>query len=712
MEAWPPLRRDLQFHRAPESHPSEPLWVLYDPLRALYIELGELEILMLQRWHLGSAQAIAENLARERGVATSEKQVRDFGRFAEDNDLLQGDAASLQKRLATKPRPPLQSLQKTLFWRRPLFSPDKIARALSPLARLTLRRYFWLGVFCTALLAALSISQHWLDFLQHLRASWNPLGIASLAACFILLSLFHELGHCSVARLYHIRANSLGVGLIALMPIMYSEITDAWRLPKSARLHISAAGLAFELLVAVASALAWCLLENGVLRSLCFYLFTASLITTFVINLNPLMRFDGYYLLSDITGEKNLHSSSASALRTSVWNLFLRRPAARRGRRQHLLTAFGLFSLIYRTGVFLAISWAVYQLLFKAAGAVAFALCIALLLVWPAAREISAFVRYLRQEEGAKEEGRKQEGGKTGAERSPMKIFSRLRPAPVYTLLFLLALFLIPLPWPVQLPAATFFPQQQKVVAPAGGIIEHITVQRGSRVSAGDTLLQLDSRELDYRIERSRLELALLTARKSRDGFEETLDSLDGVYLQDLLSKQQELRSLQAQRQQLRITAKISGNVDWRLPGIGAGEYLSVNQQILSIVNRAQLRGRAYGRAQLIERIATGQSGRLFLSGHWQPLPVTVENIDLIGSHQLQDPTLSGAHGGPLATEESRADRTREALHKVLFALPENSAQKLAGQRPGHLVLFGEPVSLFQLSFRRIAGVFVRESGL
>ena len=729
---WPPLRTDLQFHRAKESDAQGETWLLYDPLRGQYLELGELELLVLQLWDCGSAEKVAAAIAQQQGCAIDPRQVESIAHFVTDNELLQTDSNTLSaKQAAISPaQKRLQRLQQSLFWRRPLFFPELSSRLLLPLARCTGQGWFYGLLLLAALFSAVSVGQHWSEFLAYFDASWNPVGAAIFFACYLLLSLVHELGHASVARCYGIRANSVGVGLIALMPIMFSEITDAWRLPRRARLHISAAGVTFELTLGVAAALAWCLLDDGPLRALMFYLFTTSLLTTLMINANPLMKFDGYYLLSDVTGEKNLQHTANTTLRHWLWSVILREHRMPGGRRQRLLVLFGLASLVYRLMVFTLISYAAYQLLFKAAGAVIFFLCVGLLLVIPAYREMSSFLAHLREQQqipstdtnSAKQKGstmRESTGAEPPAHQRFVQSLRLFRPGFLLSLGLLLAALFIPLPWPLQLPAATHFSLEQKAMAPAGATLQSLPVQRGDRVTAGQLIAQFHNDELEYRIARTRAELALLKRRQHSDGFAESLDALNGVYLQDLLSKQQLLRKLETEQQQLQVVAKVSGTVDWALPGLHPGQFLDLNQPFLSIAARESLGGRAYAETQQAARLQTSganevRRGHLFVRGRWQPVPVAVRAVEEIASRRIQDPALASAFGGPLQTLPEENRRSAEALHLITFDFIAENGQGIpaTAQRTGHLVLLGEPVSLAQLLTQRIAGVLIRESGV
>lgn len=721
--AWPSLRTDLQFHRNLERDACA-YWMIYDPLRGQYLELGELELLILHHWHLGSAEKIVAAIARKQGCAVTLEQVQAVVSFMDDNELLQNDSEKIAQKLAaiSPQQQRLDKLQRSIFWRHPLFAPDLSSRLLLPLARCSAQKWFYVVLLSAAIFSGISIGQHWPEFLAYFDAGWNAAGAAIFFLCYLCLSLFHELGHASVARYHGVRANSIGVGLIALMPIMFSEITDAWRLPRRARLHISAAGVTFEATLGVAAALGWCLLEDGPVRALMFYLFTTSLVSTLLINANPLMKFDGYYLLSDFAREKNLQQSATTALRQWCWLRLLRDRPAATDRRQKLLVFFGAASLLYRIVVFALISYAAYQLLFKAAGVLILVLCIGLLLAIPAVRETRAFFSFLRKQKDLQttmkntsdsEENRNQK--RSGPIQRSIETLRLFNPYVLFSLGLFAALLLTPLPWPVQLPASTYFARQQNVMAPAGAELETLYLQVGHSVRAGDMIAELHDSELDYRLARTREELQLLNRRQHSDGFAENLDALDGVYLQDLLSKRQLLHALQTEQQQLQIAAKVSGTVDWTLPGLTAGQYLDTNQLFLTIADRSSLQGRAYGMAQQVARFGPSQqNARLFIRGHWKPFSVTLRDVDPIASHRIQDPALASDTGGPLQTQPDDRERSASALHLVTFEFDSDAAHTAlsSAQRTGYLVVFGEPVSLMELMTNRVAGVLIRESGV
>ena len=94
---------------------------------------------------------------------------------------------------------------------------------------------------------------------------------------------------------------------MVLFPVLYTDNTDAWRLVDARKkLQIVLAGILVELHIALLALFAWGVLDDGPLRSVAYFLTTASIVGSLLVNLNPFMRFDGYYALADYLGMQNL----------------------------------------------------------------------------------------------------------------------------------------------------------------------------------------------------------------------------------------------------------------------------------------------------------------------------------------------------------------------------------------------------------------------
>lgn len=144
--------------------------------------------------------------------------------------------------------------------------------------------------------------------------NWLPLAVS-----WTVLKIWHELGHALACRRYGVSVRRCGVVFILLAPCPFVDATEAWSLrSRWARVHIAAAGMIAELAVAALLILAWPLLTGGgdvwVRQLVANTLFSAT-VATVLFNANPLMKFDGYYMLSDMARLPNLATRASAVVR-------------------------------------------------------------------------------------------------------------------------------------------------------------------------------------------------------------------------------------------------------------------------------------------------------------------------------------------------------------------------------------------------------------
>jgi putative peptide zinc metalloprotease protein len=186
----------------------------------------------------------------------------------------------------------------------------------------------------------------------------DPSNLLWLGLAFVLLRAWHELGHAAACKAMGARCTEIGLMLIAVvLPFPYCDTSAAWRLPEVwKRVVVSAGGMIFETFVAALAAIAWSYMgkdESGLLRTVLYNTMVISGVTTLVFNLNPLLRYDGYYMLADIAGSANL-AMRAQELLKFFWQRYVfrigtaRPPAVRSTGELWLLIVFGLLSFPYR----------------------------------------------------------------------------------------------------------------------------------------------------------------------------------------------------------------------------------------------------------------------------------------------------------------------------------------------------------------------------
>ncbi|MCU0869853.1 MAG: hypothetical protein MUF30_09675 [Burkholderiales bacterium] len=210
-----------------------------------------------------------------------------------------------------------QKLNKGKWWRNvrnpmsiklPLVDPDRLLKATVPL-------YRWLftpaGFVLWALLivAGLAVAaQHWTDLTENVAdrilAPGNLLGMIVI---FPLVKACHEFGHACAVRSKGGEVHEMGVMLLVFLPVPYvdASASSAFR-SKWQRMVVGAAGMMVELALASLAMFVWALVEPGLVRAACFNVMLIAGISTVLFNGNPLLRYDGYYILADALEIPNL----------------------------------------------------------------------------------------------------------------------------------------------------------------------------------------------------------------------------------------------------------------------------------------------------------------------------------------------------------------------------------------------------------------------
>jgi putative peptide zinc metalloprotease protein len=151
------------------------------------------------------------------------------------------------------------------------------------------------------------------------RPRFWPMWLAGIVSVKVL----HELGHAMACRHFGARPQEMGVLLLAGAPSLYCDVTDAWRLPsKWQRMAVSSAGMFVELIIAACAVMVWRFAEPGIVSTVALSLIVVCSVGTLLVNANPLLRYDGYYLLSDWLEVPNL-AERGRGLLSGAWRSWL-----------------------------------------------------------------------------------------------------------------------------------------------------------------------------------------------------------------------------------------------------------------------------------------------------------------------------------------------------------------------------------------------------
>jgi putative peptide zinc metalloprotease protein len=246
-----------------------------------------------------------------------------------------------------------------------LIDPTPYLNRLEPIIRRLFSRESGFALMVLVVVALAIVFLRFDQLAKNLPGPWDffgPDNLLLLLATFVIVKTLHELGHAFAARRFGAECHEAGVMLMMFTPLLYTNVTDAWILDRRSRLMITAAGMLVELTLASVATILWFAASPGIFKAMLANVMVLCTVGTIVFNGNPLLRFDGYFLLTDFAGLPNL-SQRASHRLQQFWSfLLLGRTEVRADREPPFVLAYGICSGIYRISLSLAILLMLYHL--------------------------------------------------------------------------------------------------------------------------------------------------------------------------------------------------------------------------------------------------------------------------------------------------------------------------------------------------------------
>ena len=374
---------------------------------------------------------------------------------------------------------PDQVLERWLAWYRPLFGP---AGAV-----------IWLVVVGWA---AVTLAQHWNELTRDLtHRVLAPENLLIIGLVFPVVKALHEFGHACAVKAWGGEVHEMGIMLLVLMPVPYVDASSANGFPeKHRRMLVGAAGMVVELFVAAIALYLWLEMQPGVLRAILFNVMLIAGVSTVLFNINPLLRFDGYYILADLIEMPNLRQRSTQFLGELTQRHLLRLEIPVQNvtaSERSWFVFFSIASFTYRIFITLAIA------VFVASEYLMVGIVLAL---WAL---VSAFVLPLV-------------GLVSFIASSPRLRRHRLRAgitAGATALALYILLFLLPVPSWTNAQGVVWIPEQTAVRSGSEGFIKRVIAQPGSTVRKGDPLIEAEDPLLTARVHGLEAQKAELEAR-------------------------------------------------------------------------------------------------------------------------------------------------------------------------------------------------------
>lgn len=223
-------------------------------------------------------------------------------------DVLPDSAIALDRHQRKRWETVRQWLLNPMSLKLPLLNPDRFLERLMPAVRWCfgpLGGVLWLAVLLPALVLA---AQHWSELTHNLSDRvLSSSNLLVMLAVYPVVKLLHELGHGFAAKRWGGTVRELGLMFLIFAPVPYVEASSSAAFPsKYRRALVAAAGMLVELFLAALALYAWLLAEPGVVRAVAFNVMVICGVSTLMVNGNPLLRYDGYYILSDLIEIPNL----------------------------------------------------------------------------------------------------------------------------------------------------------------------------------------------------------------------------------------------------------------------------------------------------------------------------------------------------------------------------------------------------------------------
>ncbi len=529
-----------------------------------------------------------------------------------------------------------QRAMNMLFPRIPLWDPDRFLKRWMPVADAVISK---LGaiVWLVVVIAAIALlAPEW----PRLRASASdaiaPGNWPFLWATFVLIKLIHELGHAFICRKFGGEVHELGIMFLVLIPAPYVDASTAWAFPQAwKRVLVGAGGMISELFFAALMAFVWAYTAPGeLINQLAYNAMLIASVSTIIFNGNPLLRYDGYYILSDWLQIPNLRQRSVDyslgLIKRHVFRVKEKEPLPPPMQRVWLLS-YAICSSIYRIFIGIMI---ILLVAFKVP-ILGMLMAIGGVVTWAVVPVVKVGKYLLIEPELHRKRGRA-----IG--------FSAAVLAAVIILVGLIR-------FPVHIDANGIVePGTQRVLTAGwGGFVADVLVKDGQRVHEGDVLMILKNVELDSAIAQKRDELRSWQAKL----LQATMDdpAARAAYAPSIAAIQQQYDELLRRKELLTIKAPIAGRVLQPKLHEMDGQFVHQGQEVLTVAQTNDLLVKANVDQKDAELAAQYHptTAEVRLAGYLSDEPLKGTDLKFIDAAQdkLAHASLGQAGGGSVQVD-------------------------------------------------------------
>lgn len=688
----------------PSSRTEGQRHVVSDPLTHNYFELSaeELFIFQLLSKPISLRQIAARFNKRFAPQRLSTEHASQFIAHLHSQGLLISNQSGQSQQLLIRDQERRQSeyawaWTRLLAIRLPAFNPDRFLTKLHGFLK-PMRGWpatlVGLVVSFYALMTIVSQHRSFTADLPSLAGLLTPSSLLGLAAVTILLKTLHELGHGIACKHFGGQVPRMGVMLLALAPCLYCDVSDLWRLPsRRQRLIVNAAGILVELMLAAIAVIVWRHTNPGLMHTLAINTVIVGTVGTLLINANPLMRYDGYYLLSDATDTPNLWQRSRDAMTNRLRWWFLQSSSSDQAKPHDPLwmALYGVASQLYLMLVIATVAWLIVATL-KPHGLGVLGYLLAGMSI------ATLFASPLRK------------AWHTMQRPAPLQNLKPYRTtfAAIGLMALLAGFWHVPWTYSVSGQATTVLDVPQNVVATLGGRLVS-TLPLGTVVQPGDVIAQLENPELERQQTKLESELDLQTLKISHlemmRGQDQSASKSLSTSRAKLAQLQEHLAELEENQQRLKLIANRSGVLlspfrgshkspqadqsqsvlpNWSgnlLAEENAGAWVEPGEMIARVGNPSEIATEMLLNEQDVERVRQGQAVRLAFDqaqGQTAARPVLAGEVVAIADRPMSPPEQQTSNAASLSLLQPPS-LTQQRMYRVRISLNETNTTLLNG---------------------------------
>lgn len=581
-------------------------------------------------------------------------------------DLLQNDAQRAQRARVHKRQQGWQRLLRPFAIRIPLLDPDKYLEKLLPPAKYLFTRttlILWILLVGWVLLTSLNL---WPELKAHWAARFLDTGnLIWLWLLYPIVKGLHELGHALATKYWGGEVHEMGIMLLVFMPVPYVDASASTAFyHKQRRMLVSGMGIMVELFLTACALLLWQWLDTGLAKNIAFNIAVIGGMSTLLFNGNPLLRFDGYYLLSDLIEIPNLGSGSNQYLGYLAKRYLFdmrdsRSPVQAKGERPWFI-CYAILSGIYR--LFISFSIALYIAgKFFVVGVLLAFWALYTQIILPAYNAIAQLLPL------AQRQNRRQ------------RVLEVLGCAVMFVCSLL---FLLPITHSSYTKGIIMLPEHSYLRAESDGFIQTLAAQEGQAVKQGELLIQLENNQLQVELESNRAKQMELQARHSQALNRDPLTA--GLVKDELLALETEYRELLTQQERLRLTSPIQGTLALGQSADLPGRFIRKGQILGHVVDKSGTSARVVVEQKAVDLVRRHtQSIEVRLASNpAQTLKATAVRELPSATNKLPSRLLGSQAGGSIAVDARDPDGI-QAINKIFqfeVSLPRTDTQGYLGQ--------------------------------